>query len=80
MERCEINKRIRQVLGLSQKELADKVETTKQTIGNYERNHSYSRVLERVIEIELDLAIDSSEKDSIKRCCEILKQERDETH
>lgn len=76
MKRYEINKRIRQALGLSQQELADRVETTKQTISNYENNKNYNRVLERVIELELDLTIDKNDNESIKKCCEILREER----
>lgn len=76
MKRCEINKRIRQVLGLTIQELADRVETSKQTIGNYENNKNYNRVLERVIELELDLAIGKNDNESIKKCCEILREER----
>ena len=77
MERREINKTIRKVLNLSMRELADRVETTKQTISNYERGKcKNSRVLERVIEWELNIAIEDCSDANIKSCCKILEQQR----
>lgn len=76
MERYKINQSIRKLLGLSGADLAKVVEVTKQTISNYERGFCYSRPLERVIEIELDIAIEKCEDDTIKKICEKLKLER----
>lgn len=59
MQRREINRKIRELLGISGRKLSERVEVTKQTISNYEIGKTMSRPLERVIEWELDLAIDN---------------------
>lgn len=76
MKRCEINRGIRKLLNLSCQDLANRVETTRQTISNYELGKTNIRYLERVIEMELDLAIEECNDDSIKKCCKILKDDR----
>lgn len=77
MTRAEVNRAIRGLLHLSGRELAERVEVTKQTISNYERGKcATNRLLERVIEIELDLAIDKCKNPTVKALCETLKLER----
>lgn len=65
MQRREINRKIR--------ELSERVEVSKQTISNYEIGKATSRPLERVIEWELDLAINNCTDLVIKDLCERLK-------
>ncbi len=76
MQRREINRKIRELLGISGRELSERVEVTKQTISNYETGRAMSRPLERVIEWELDLAIDNCTDLIIKNLCEQLKVKR----
>ena len=73
MQRREINRKIRELLGISGRELSERVEVTKQTISNYEIGKSMTRPLERVIEWELDLAIDNCTDLVVKDLCEQLK-------
>ena len=73
MQRRKINRKIRELLGISGRELAERVEVTKQTISNYEIGKTTTRPLERVIEWELDLAIDNWTDPVIKDLCEQLK-------
>ena len=73
MQRREINRKIRELLGISGRELSERVEVTKQTISNYEIGKTTTRPLERVIEWELDLAIDNCTDLVIKNLCEQLK-------
>ena len=73
MQRRKINRKIRELLGISGRELSERVEVTKQTISNYEIGKSMTRPLERVIEWELDLAIDNCTDLVIKNLCEQLK-------
>ena len=77
MKRNEVNKGIRQLLGLSGAELARRVEVSRQTINNYERGiYCTMRPLERVIEIELDLELDHCIDPEIKEQCEVLREKR----
>ena len=73
MQRREINRKIREIVGISRTELSERVEVTKQTISNYETGKAMTRPLERVIEWELDLAIDNCTDPVIKDLCEQLK-------
>ena len=73
MQRREINRKIRELLGISGRKLSERVEVTKQTISNYETGKAMSRPLERVIEWELDLAIDNCTDLVVKDLCEKLK-------
>ena len=73
MQRREINRKIRELLGISGRKLSERVEVTKQTISNYETGKAMTRPLERVIEWELDLAIDNCTDLVIKDLCEQLK-------
>ena len=73
MQRREINRKIRELLGISGRELSERVEVTRQTISNYETGKAMTRLLERVIELELDLAIDNCTDRVIKDLCEQLK-------
>lgn len=73
MQRREINRKISELLGISGRELSERVEVTKQTISNYETGKAMTRPLERVIEWELDLAIDNCTDLVIKDLCEQLK-------
>lgn len=50
MQRREINRKIRELLGISGRKLSERVEVTKQTISNYETGKAMTRPLERVIE------------------------------
>ena len=76
MERYKINRIIRNLLDLSGRQLAERVEVTKTTISNYEQGMSVSRPVERVIEIELDQAIEECTDEMIKDVCYKLKHER----
>ena len=76
MERYIINRHIRQHLKIKGCELAKRVEVSKQTISNYERGVGGSRHLERVIELELDLAIEKCDDELVKEFCEYLKLKR----
>lgn len=76
MQRREINRKIRELLGISGRELSERVEVSKQTISNYELGKGMTRPLERVIEWELDLAIDNCTDPVIKDLCEQLKSIR----
>lgn len=80
MKRCEINRKIRELLKMSGRELAERVEVTKQTISMYElgKTRTY-RPLERVIEWELDSAINECTDQTIKELCELLKSKRIES-
>lgn len=78
MTRYEANRTIRILLNLSGRELAERVEVTKQTISNYERGRCRYRPIERVIEIELDLAIENCTDDVAKSMCHALKLMREE--
>ena len=73
MQRREINRKIRELLDISGRKLSERVEVTKQTISNYEIGKSMTRPLERVIEWELDLAIDNCTDLVVKDLCEQLK-------
>jgi transcriptional regulator with XRE-family HTH domain len=77
MKRYEANQNIRKLLGLSGRQLAERVEVTKQTISNYERGLTVIRPVERVIEIELDSLIEKCTDETIRNMCEILKLKRD---
>lgn len=73
-ERRIANRKIREILGLSGKDLSDRVECTRQTISNYECGKTSCRYLERVIEIELDLAINQCTDKEIVELCRTLQQ------
>ena len=73
MQSREIDRKIRELLGISGRKLSERVEVTKQTISNYETGKAMTRPLERVIEWELDLAIDNCTDPVIKDLCEQLK-------
>ena len=73
MQRREINRRIRELLGMSGRELSERVEVSRQTISNYEIGKVTYRPLERVIEWELDLAINNCTDLVVKDLCERLK-------
>ena len=77
MKRCEVNRKIRELLGISGMELSKRVEVTKQTISMYElgKTNTY-RPLERVIEWELDSSINECTDSTIKDLCEQLKLKR----
>lgn len=73
MQRREINRKIRELLGMSGRELSERVEVSRQTISNYEIGKVTYRPLERVIEWELDLAINNCTDLVVKDLCERLK-------
>lgn len=73
MQRRKVNRKIRELLGISGRELAERVEVTKATISIYENGKATSRPLERVIEWELDLAVDNCTDPVIRDLCEQLK-------
>lgn len=77
MERYTINKHIRKQLQITGSELAKRVEVSKQTISNYECGKHCNRPTERIIELELDLAIEQCENELIKEVCEYLKLKRE---
>ena len=77
MKRFKINKGIRQFLGLTTRDLAKLVEVSAQTICNYENGKSVIRPVERVIEIELDLAIEMCRDVDIKEICKKLQLKRE---
>ena len=74
MTRCEINKRIRLLTGITQAELAKKVEVSKQTISNYEKGYKTINPVQRVIELELDAAVEQIDSDQIKEICYDLQK------
>lgn len=76
MKRYEVNQNIRKLLKLSGRQLAERVEVTKQTISHYETGLGVIRPVERVIEIELDLEIEKCTDETIRGLCELLKLER----
>lgn len=76
MKRREVNRKIRELLGMSGRELSERVEVTKQTISNYECGKVEYRPLERVIEWELDSAIDNCIDLDLKNICKQLKSIR----
>ena len=79
MERRVVNRKIRELLGISGTELGKRVEVTRQTISVYETGKTKTyRPLERVIEWELDSAIDECSDSTIKELCEQLKLKRNE--
>lgn len=80
MKRREVNRKIRELLGMSGRELSERVEVTRQTISMYETGKTKTyRPLERVIEWELDSAVAESTDQTIRRLCEQLKLERTES-
>lgn len=80
MKRREVNRKIRELLGMSGRELSERVEVTKQTISVYETGKTKTyRPLERVIEWELDSAVAECTDPIIKKLCEQLKLERTES-
>lgn len=76
MKRREVNRKIRELLGMSGRELSERVEVTRQTISNYECGKVKYRPLERVIEWELDSAIDNCTDLKLKNICKQLKSIR----
>lgn len=78
LDRKFYNRSIRERLGLSVLELAQRVEVTRQTIHNYEiGRYGVFRPLERVIELELDKAItECGDSDKIDICID-LRERRD---
>jgi transcriptional regulator with XRE-family HTH domain len=78
MKRYKINRGIRHCLGLSSRDLSKRVEVSAQTISNYERGKSVIRPVERVIEIELDMAIEACQDSDIKEICKKLQLKREE--
>ena len=76
MKRYKINKGIRQFLGLSTRDLAKLVEVSAQTICNYENGKSVIRPVERVIEMELDLATEICRDVDAKEICKKLQLAR----
>lgn len=78
LDRKFYNRSIRERLGLSVLELAQRVEVTRQTIHNYEiGRYGVFRPLERVIELELDKAItECGDSDKIDICRD-LRERRD---
>lgn len=80
MTRYEINRIIRKQLNIKGTELAILVGVTKQTISNYENGKCKNNIpLERVIELELDMAIEKNTNDEIKYICELLQTQRKRT-
>lgn len=78
MKRYIVNQRIRKWLNISGRELAERVGVTKQTISLYELGKSYHKPTERVIEWELDAAIEQCDDPLTKEFCEHLKLKRTE--
>lgn len=77
MKRYEINRLIRKQLNIKGTEMAKLVEVTKQTICNYELGRCVTnRPLERVIELELDMAVEKCIDDEIKYICKLLQTQR----
>ena len=78
LDRKFYNRSIRERLGLSVLELAQRVEVTRQTIHNYEiGRYGVFRPLERVIELELDKAIEDCRDSETIDICRELKDRRD---
>lgn len=80
MKRNEVNKTMRELLGLTQQQLGERVGVSRQLIAMYEQGRTERRTTVRVIELELDIAIDNCTEGSIKEECKKLKTLRkDET-
>ncbi len=79
LDRKFYNKNIREILKLTRTELAHRVEVTRQTIYNYEmvERKAVNRPLERVIEWELDKAIEECSNMRTRTLCDSLKHRRD---
>lgn len=76
MERYVINKKIREMLGLSGQELGERVGVTKAAIHHYEGGGGVNKPTLRVIEWELDAAVDELDDGIIKDICHILQKGR----
>lgn len=79
MNRCETNKRIRMLLNITIMELAKRVGVSRTTIIKYETGLCKKPIVERVVELELDMAIEKCTEKGVKTACEILRSAREET-
>lgn len=78
IDRKWYNRSIREALNLSLIELARRVEVSRQTVYNYEKGRGkILRPIERVIELELDKAIEECTDYRTKVMCENLRCRRD---
>lgn len=82
MKHYEANRIIRSLLLISQRDVADYLGCTKQTISNYERGKTekvwYYKMMNKMIDDYLDTHINVCTNKTVKDCCEHIKSDREE--
>ena len=78
MQKWIINKLIMKALGISTKELANQMGVTRATVSSYVNGKPTSKLLQRCVDLELDLYINECTNQKIKDFCEELKTKRDD--
>lgn len=78
MQKWFVNKMIMRTLGVSTKELANQMGVTRATVSSYINGKHTSKLLQRCVDLELDLYINDCTNQKIKDFCEELKTKRDD--
>lgn len=78
MQKWIINKLIMKALGISTKELANQMGVTRATVSSYVNGKRTSKLLQRCVDLEMDLYINECTNQKIKDFCEELKTKRDD--
>lgn len=78
MQKWIINKLIMKALGISTKELANQMGVTRATVSSYVNGKPTSKLLQRCVDLELDLYINECTNQKIKDFCEELKTKRND--
>ncbi len=78
MQKWIINKLIMKALGISTKELANQMGVTRATVSSYVNGKPTSKLLQRCVDLEMDLYINKCTNQKIKDFCEELKTKRDD--
>ena len=65
-------------LGISTKKLANQMGVTRATVSSYVNGKPTSKLLQRCVDLELDLYINECTNQKIKDFCEELKTKRDD--
>ncbi len=78
MQKWIINKLIMKALGISTKKLANQMGVTRATVSSYVNGKPTSKLLQRCVDLELDLYINECTNQKIKDFCEELKTKRDD--
>lgn len=76
MQKWIINKLIMKALGISTKKLANQMGVTRATVSSYVNGKPTSKLLQRCVDLELDLYINECTNQKIKNFCEELKTKR----